>query len=324
MVIVAGGLLVLRGRLTVGELLVALAYLGFVYGPLSGIANTSGTLHEALASARRVRDVLQLSPEVDEPNRGVVPVRLEGRVEFKDVSFDYDGRGVLHGISFSAQPGELVAIVGPSGSGKTTLVSLLPRFYQPASGDVLIDGRNVAEYRLDALRDQVSIVLQEAVVLSGSVRENLRYGRLQATDAEIEEAARAANAHEFIEQMPEGYDTQLAYAAPGVSGGQRQRLSMARAFLKNAPILILDEPTAALDTVSEGLVIDGLKRLHKGRTTFVIAHRLSTVRHADRILVLDGGRLVAEGTHETLTRDNALYRRLSAQLATAGREATLV
>ncbi len=324
MVIAAGGLLVLRGRLTVGELLVALAYLGFVYGPLAGIANTSGTLHEALASARRVREVLHLSPELDEPGQGIAPHRFEGMVEFRNVSFDYDGRPVLHDLSFTVHPGELVAIVGPSGSGKTTLVSLLPAFYRAASGAVLIDGRNVADYRLDALRSQVSIVLQEAVVLSGSIRENLRYGRLDATDAEIEEAARAANAHEFIMQMPEGYDTQLAYAAPGVSGGQRQRLSMARAFLKNAPILILDEPTAALDAVSETLVIEGLKRLHQGRTTFVIAHRLSTVRHADRILVLEAGRLVAEGTHDRLTRESALYRRLSAQLATEGREATVV
>lgn len=315
LVILAGGFLVLRGRLTVGELLVALAYLGFVYGPLSGIANTSGTLHEAFASARRVREVLSLSPEVHEPPGAVIPKRFAGRIEYRNVSFAYDGQPILRDISFVVEPGEFVAVVGPSGSGKTTLLSLLPHFYEAQSGEVLIDGADVRRYRLRDLREQIAIVLQEAVVLSGSIRANLRYGNLDATDAQIESAARAANAHEFIAALPDGYDTELGYAGSGVSGGQRQRLSMARAFLKDAPILILDEPTAALDTVSERLVIDALRRLHAGRTTFVIAHRLSTVRDADRILVLESGRLVAQGTHETLLSDSPLYRSLAAQFS---------
>lgn len=315
LVILAGGFLVLRGRLTVGELLVALAYLGFVYGPLSGIANTSGTLHEAFASARRVREVLSLSPEVHEPPGAVIPKRFAGRIEYRNVSFAYDGQPILRDISFVVEPGEFVAVVGPSGSGKTTLLSLLPHFYEAQSGEVLIDGVDVRRCRLRDLREQIAIVLQEAVVLSGSIRANLRYGNLDATDAQIESAARAANAHEFIAALPDGYDTELGYAGSGVSGGQRQRLSMARAFLKDAPILILDEPTAALDTVSERLVIDALRRLHAGRTTFVIAHRLSTVRDADRILVLESGRLVAQGTHETLLSDSPLYRSLAAQFS---------
>jgi ABC-type multidrug transport system fused ATPase/permease subunit len=313
LVILAGGLLVLRGRLTVGDLLVALAYLGFVYGPLSGIANTSGTLQEAFASAGRVRDVLQLSPEVHEPPDAVAPARLRGRIEYDDVSFSYDGRPILQNITFTVEPGEFIAIVGPSGSGKTTLVSLLPHFYEATSGHVRIDDIDVRRYRLGTLRDQVAVVLQEAVVLSGSIRANLRYGNLAATDPQIEAAARAANAHDFISAMEQGYDTELGYAGSTLSGGQRQRLSMARAFLKDAPILILDEPTAALDTLSERLVIEALRRLHAGRTTFVIAHRLSTVRDADRILVLDGGRLVAQGTHESLLQESVLYRSLAAQ-----------
>jgi ATP-binding cassette subfamily B protein len=315
LVILTGGLLVLKGRLTVGDLLVALAYLGFVYGPLSGIANTSGTLQEAFASAERVRAVLRLSPEVREPPNAFAPPRLTGRIEYRNVSFAYDGQPILRDITFTAQPGEFVAIVGPSGSGKTTLVSLLPHFYEASSGEVLIDGVDVRRYRLSTLRDQIGIVLQEAVVLSGSIRANLRYGNLHATEAQIEAAARAANAHEFVTMLPDGYDTVLGYSGGGISGGQRQRLSMARAFLKDAPILILDEPTSALDTVSERLVIDALRRLHHGRTTFVIAHRLSTVRGADRILVLDGGRLVAQGTHETLIQESSLYQALATQFS---------
>ena len=313
-VVVAGGLLVLRGRITVGTVLVALAYLGFVYGPLSGLANTTGSMQQALAGVRRVRETLLSAPEIIYDTGGVEP-HLTGQVEFEHVTFGYDTREVLHDINFSAAPGEFIALVGPSGSGKTTLASLIPRFYEPSAGRVLLDGRDASKYKLAALRQQISLVLQESIVLSGSIRDNLRYGRLDATNAAIEAAARAANAHEFIQALPRGYDTELGEAGIGLSGGQRQRLSMARAFLKDAPILILDEPTAALDAVSEELVLNALTRLRVGRTLFVIAHRLSTVRQADRIIVLDAGRIVAQGTHETLLRDNELYRSLALHLS---------
>jgi ATP-binding cassette subfamily B protein/subfamily B ATP-binding cassette protein MsbA len=319
-VVLVGGLLVLRGRITAGTVLVALAYLGFVYGPLSGLANTVGSIQQALAGVRRVRDTLGRVREAIDERGGVEPGRLAGHVEFDHVSFAYDDDLVLHDISFVAEPGEVVALVGPSGSGKTTAVSLIPRFYEPTSGRVLIDGVDVSTYKLRPLREQIALVLQEAVMLSGTVRDNLRYGRLHASGAAVEAAARAANAHDFITRLPRGYDTELGEAGSGLSGGQKQRLSMARAFLKDAPILILDEPTAALDNVAERLVLAALERLRLGRTTLVIAHRLTTVRHANRILVLDRGRIVAQGTHDTLLRDSALYRALAAQLTGTSEE----
>jgi ABC-type multidrug transport system fused ATPase/permease subunit len=321
-VVLVGGLLVLRGRLSVGTVLVALAYLGFVYGPLSGLANTIGSIQQALAGVRRVRETLESAREaIDEGGGvGIEPGRLTGRIEFEHVSFAYDDQLVLHDVSFVAEPGDFVALVGPSGSGKTTLVSLIPRFYEPSAGRVLIDGVDASRYKLGALRRQVALVLQEAIMLSGTIRDNLRYGRLEASDAAVESAARAANAHEFINRLGRGYDTQLGEAGSGLSGGQKQRLSMARAFLKDAPILILDEPTAALDSVAERLILSALDRLRVGRTTVVIAHRLSTVRQANRILVLDHGRIVAEGTHETLVRESELYRALAAHLTGPDRE----
>jgi ABC-type multidrug transport system fused ATPase/permease subunit len=313
LVIVDGGLLVLHGRLTVGALLVALAYLGFVYGPLSGIANTAGTIQQALASAGRVRQTLALTPEHHEGGQRA-PDRFKGDVTFEQVSFAYDGKRVLVDVSFSVGPGELVALVGPSGAGKTTLVSLIPRFYEPSSGTVRIDGIDVARIRLADLRQQIAIVLQDTVIMAGTVMDNLLYGRLEATPAEIRQAAIAAHAHDFIMAMPRGYDTEIGTAGAGLSGGQKQRISMARAFLKDAPILILDEPTAALDTISEREVFAGLSQLRAGRTTFVIAHRLSTVRNADRIFVMDSGRIVATGTHRELLQTSGLYRELASQL----------
>jgi ABC-type multidrug transport system fused ATPase/permease subunit len=315
LVVLAGGLSVLHGRISLGTLLLLTAYLGFVYGPLCGIANTTGALQHAVASARRVRETFALATEPADPPHAIPAVHMRGEVVFDNVSFAYEnGTSVLDGISFTAAPGTMVALVGLSGAGKTTAVSLLTRLYEATGGRILIDGVDIRRFGLKGLRNRVAMVLQEAVVMSGSVRENLRYGRLGATDAEIEAAARAAHAHDFIVGLPNGYDTELGEAGSGLSGGQRQRLSVARAFLKDAPILILDEPTAALDTVSEGLVFEGLRRLQEGRTTFVIAHRLSTVRAADTILVLDGGRIVGHGTHDELIRSNHLYARLAAQL----------
>lgn len=318
LVVLVGGLSVLHGRISLGTLLVLTAYLGFVYGPLCGIANTTGALQHAIASARRVRDTFELEPEPHDVPDAIEPRSLRGEVRFDQVSFSYSGEApVLDGVSFAAHPGEMVALVGLSGAGKTTAVSLITRLYEATGGRILVDGIDIRSYKLKSLRDRVAVVLQEAVVMSGTIRDNLRYGRLNATDAEIEAAARAANAHDFIMSLPRGYDTELGEAGSGLSGGQRQRLSIARAFLKDAPILILDEPTSALDTLSEEAVFDGLRRLRQGRTTFVIAHRLSTVRAADRILVLDRGRIAGAGTHEELLLDNPLYARLASQLASA-------
>jgi len=241
---------------------------------------------------------------------------IKGNVVFDHVSFAYpDGTQVLHDIAFEAQPGQMVAVVGLTGAGKTTLVSLIPRFYNPTSGQVLIDGVDARKYRIRSLREKIAIVPQDAVLFSGTIADNLKYGKLDATPEQIEAAARAAHAHDFVSRLPRGYDTPVAEAGGGLSGGERQRLSVARAVLKDAPILILDEPTSSLDAISEEIVFSALKRLRVGRTTIVIAHRLSTVRDADAILVLDGGRISAFGRHDELLKSSQLYRRMCARLS---------
>jgi ABC-type multidrug transport system fused ATPase/permease subunit len=316
LVVIVGGTLVMRGVLTVGKLYVVINYLAAVYGPLSAIAHTTGQLQGALAGAKRVRAMFALTPETVDAPDAVPASPIEGDIRFEDVGFSYpDGTSVLHGITFSAKPGEMIALVGLTGAGKTTLISLIPRFYDVTAGRVLIDGVDVRRYRVRELRERIGIVLQDPVLFSGTIAENLRYGRLDATSEEIEQAARAAHAHEFVSHLPKGYDTEIAEAGGGLSGGERQRLSMARALLKNAPILILDEPTSSLDAISEEIVFDALRRLRAGRTTLVIAHRLSTVRDADRILVLDGGRIAAQGRHEDLLKSSQLYRRMCARLS---------
>jgi ABC-type multidrug transport system fused ATPase/permease subunit len=315
-VLLVGGLRVLQQQMTIGDLTVVIAYLGAVYGPLSAIAHTTGQLQGALAGAKRVRDMLAETPEtVDRPEAADAST-IRGEVRFESVDFSYpDGTAVLHDITFQASPGEMIALVGLTGAGKTTLVSLIPRFYDVTAGGVLVDGRDVRQYELRSLRERIAIVLQEPVLFSGSIADNLRYGRLDATREEIEGAARAAHAHEFITRLPKGYDTEIAEAGGSLSGGERQRLSVARAILKNAPILILDEPTSSLDAISEEIVFAALRRLRAGRTTIVIAHRLSTVRDADRILVLDNGRISATGRHDELLKTSLLYRRMCARLS---------
>jgi ABC-type multidrug transport system fused ATPase/permease subunit len=316
LVLSVGGMQVLNGGMTIGELTVVVAYLGAVYGPLSEIAHTTGRLQGAIAGAKRIRSVLAMVPETVEPPDAVDATFVDGHIRFDDVSFTYpDGTAVLRGISFEARPGEMVALVGLTGAGKTTLVSLLPRFYDPTAGRILIDGIDVRAYRLRSLREKIAIVLQDPILFAGSLADNLRYGRLDATDAEVEEAARAAHAHEFISRLPRGYATEIAEAGGGLSGGERQRLSVARAILKNAPILVLDEPTSSLDAISEEIVFAALRQLRAGRTTVVIAHRLSTVRDADRILVLDAGSISAQGRHDELLRTSPLYRRMCARLS---------
>jgi ATP-binding cassette subfamily B protein len=316
LVIVVGGLHVMRGQMSVGGLTVVIAYLGAVYGPLSTIAHSTGQLQGALAGAKRLRAAFAMLPEsVDTPDAADAS-RIAGRIQFEDVGFAYpDGTRVLQDITFTAMPGEVVALVGLTGAGKTTLVSLIPRFFDATEGHVLIDGVDVRRYPVRALREKIAIVLQDPVLFSGTIADNLRYGRLDATADAIEAAARAAHAHEFVSRLAKGYETEIAEAGGGLSGGERQRLSVARAILKDAPILILDEPTSSLDAISEEIVFAALRRLRAGRTTIVIAHRLSTVRDADRILVLDGGRIAAQGRHEELIETSQLYGRMCARLS---------
>ncbi len=316
LVLTFGGVHVMRGQMTIGDLLVVIAYLQAVYGPLSAIAHTTGQVQGAVAGARRVRAIFSMLPETADEPGAIEAADVKGDIRFEDVGFAYpDGTPVLHGISFEARPGEMVALVGLTGAGKTTLVSLIPRFYNPSAGRVLVDGADVRQYTVRSLREKIAIVLQDPVLFSGTIGDNLRYGRLDATQQEIEDAARAAHAHDFITHLAKAYDTEIAEAGASLSGGERQRLSVARAILKNSPILILDEPTSSLDAISEEIVFAALRRLRAGRTTLVIAHRLSTVRDADRILVLDGGRIAAQGRHDELLKSSRLYRRMCARLS---------
>ena len=316
MILVVGGLHVLQSSLTVGELLVVIAYLGAVYNPLSSIAHTTGALQQALVSARRVREILALPPELLDAPDGIDASTIAGHVVFDDVSFAYDEeRPVLDRVSFEAHPGEMVALVGLTGAGKTTLANLIPRFFEPSSGRVLIDGVESRRYGLRSLRQRIAMVPQAPVLFTGSIADNIRYGRLDASDDEVQAAARAAHIHTFIQRLPQGYQTPVAEAGATLSGGERQRLGIARALLTRAPILILDEPTSSLDALSEEAIFGALRDRRSRCTTLVIAHRLSTIRDATRILVLHQGRLIATGTHEALLASNALYRRMCERLS---------
>jgi ATP-binding cassette subfamily B protein/subfamily B ATP-binding cassette protein MsbA len=301
----------LQGKLTAGQLLVVMAYLALVYKPLETICTTVGSLQELFTSLKMSFDLLDIEPEIQDKPGATVLERARGRVTFEGVHFHYKGRiETLKDTSFDAQAGQVVAIVGPTGAGKTTLISLIPRFYDVNQGRVLLDGRDIRDLSLRSLREQISIVLQEPLLFSGSIADNIRYGRLDAGMDEIMEAARAANAHDFIMKLPAQYNTELGERGAKLSGGERQRIAVARAFLKNAPILILDEPTSSIDSKTEAVILDALDRLMLGRTTFLIAHRLSTIRRADVILVIDKGRLVEQGTHAELLRRGGLYRQL--------------
>ena len=314
-VLAVGGWHVLQGRLSVGELLVVIAYLGSVYGPISSISHTIGNLQGSIASARRVYETLHLDPEIKDLPGALEAPRLRGHIRFDHISFAYDARPVLNNISFEVLPGQMVALVGLTGAGKTTLVSLIPRFYDPTDGSIFIDDIDVRQMTLNSLRESISVVLQEPILFSSSIEENIKYGKLDASHEEVVAAARAAQAHEFIELMPEQYESTLGEAGSQLSGGERQRISIARAVLKDAPILILDEPTSALDSRAEARVFEALRKLMKGRTTIVIAHRLSTIRDADKIIVLDGGEIIDAGRHEELLARNQLYRELCERLS---------
>jgi ATP-binding cassette, subfamily B, bacterial len=306
-----GAYAVLQHRLTAGELLVAIGYVASLYSPLEQISNTVSGLQQQFTTLRATLNILKTEPEVAERPNARTAFTAGGHVVFDDVSFDYPGRrGALTDVSFDAPPGSRVAIVGPTGAGKTTLLMLIPRFYEATSGRVLLDGRDVRDLTLASLRKQVSVVMQEPLLFSGTIADNIRYGQLTASQDQIAEAARAASAQDFIEQLPKGYATIVGERGSQLSGGERQRISIARAFLRDAPILILDEPTSAIDSQTEAVILNALERLMVGRTTFLVSHRLSTIAGSNLILVVNHGTIVESGSHEALIGTESLYAQL--------------
>ncbi|MGA3210212.1 MAG: ABC transporter ATP-binding protein [Terriglobales bacterium] len=303
-----GAFLILAGAMSVGALTVYLAYLNKFFKPVKDLATTTNAIAQAAVGVDRIRAILETDAVIPEHPEAITPPAFKGGVVFEHVAFGYDAdKKILGDVNFEIKPGQLVGVVGPTGSGKSTIVSLIPRFYDPNGGTVRIDGRDVKEYKIKELRDQIGYVLQETVLFRGTIAENIAFGRPEATREEIIAAAKLANADEFISQMTKGYDTMVGERGSTMSGGQRQRIGIARVMVRNNPILLLDEPTAALDSESEKLVIEALERLMKGRTVITIAHRLSTIRDADQIIVISGGVVAESGNHDELMARNGIY-----------------
>lgn len=317
-VIFFGGRLALSNNLPLEDLVAFLLYLSSFYGPITALGRINEGLQHALASAERVLEVLNEESEIKDAPDAVKLDRVKGEVEFSNVSFQYvEDIPVLKNISFKVKAGETLALVGPTGVGKSTMASLIPRFYDPDSGTILVDGIDIRKITLSSLRGQISFVSQDIFLFNGTVKDNILYGRQNATGEEIIEAAKAANAHEFIMELPEGYDTKVGERGVKLSGGQKQRISIARAILKDAPILILDEATSSVDTQTEKLIQDALNKLKENKTTVVIAHRLSTIQEAEQIIVLKEGEILEKGTHEELLQIGGLYSQLCRAQSTA-------
>jgi ATP-binding cassette subfamily B protein/subfamily B ATP-binding cassette protein MsbA len=312
MVIYFGGIMAFNQVLPVADLVAFFLYLETFYQPVRNLSGAWEQLQTSLAGADRVDELLQVAPELEKNENAIqLTGRSEGHIQFNEVSFYYvPGEVVLENINLDIPPHSVIALVGPTGVGKSTMASLIPRFYDTVSGSITLDGHDVRDLTLESLRSQISIVLQDVFLFHGSVRENILFGRPSATDEEMITAAQIANAHSFIKDLPNGYDTMIGERGVKLSGGQKQRLSIARAVLKDAPILILDEATSAVDTETELLIQEALERLMAGRTTVIIAHRLSTIRNADHIVVLDGKRIVESGRHADLLMNKGMYHRL--------------
>ncbi|WP_308722347.1 ABC transporter ATP-binding protein [Paenibacillus polysaccharolyticus] len=306
-----GGILAIQGSVTVGVIIIFVEYARQFTRPLNDLANQWNTLLSAIAGAERVFEVLDEDEESKDEGAAIALDNIQGNVRFDKVSFGYDeGRDILRGISFEAKPGEMIALVGPTGAGKTTLIQLLSRFYDPTSGTITVDGHKMTTIRRENLRSHMAFVLQDSFLFQGTIRENIRFGRLDATDEEVEIASKLANAHSFIMRMKNGYDRVLQADGSGISQGQKQLLAIARAILADPSILVLDEATSSIDTVTEIKIQEGLERLMHGRTSFVIAHRLNTIRQADRILVLKDGKLLEQGSHNELLKQGGFYSEL--------------
>nr|WP_257535666.1 ABC transporter ATP-binding protein [Mesobacillus foraminis] len=307
----AGGIFALNGMVSIGTIVIFTEYARQFTRPLNDLSNQFNTLLSAVAGADRVFDILDEQEEASDEKQAIDLSMVKGEVEFDEVSFSYDGdEDTVKHISFRASPGESVALVGPTGAGKSTIINLITRFYEPGKGRILIDGHESRSIKRESLRSHMAFVLQDSFLFEGTVRENIRYGRLDASDEEVEQAAIAANAYNFIKRMPEGFDTLLKQDGSGISQGQRQLLSIARAILADPSILILDEATSSIDTITELKIQEGLKRLMKGRTSFIIAHRLNTIQQSDQILVIESGRIIEKGSHDELLRKKGFYHGL--------------